>query len=567
MLNVPFDADVEPAETNILPGSPEPVQAMTSNLKWKAVFIVTVILICVVGLIGIPDTPKSLSVMKSNFANRIKLGLDLQGGTHLILQVQVQEAVSQETDQTLDHITTILRDKSVKYDEIRKLSDTQILVHNIASEQAGTARNLISDQFPDWNLSPAPGEPSGYLVTMSASRIASIQQQTMDQAEETIRRRIDALGLTEPLVAPYGQGDNEIIVELPGEGDPNRAKSVIQAGGQLELHLVLDSTAYSSEAAALAAHGGVMPPNAQLVEGKSSAAPGQPAGESWYVIDRVPVVTGRDLRSATAVRSTKNVGFYDVDFTLSTEAGRRFGPFTEQNIGKELGIVLEHRLQTAPVINGRIDDTGVIEGQFGEQEANDLGLVLRSGALPASIKYLEERTVGPSLGADSIRHGVQASIVSLLVVMVFMVVYYRLSGVNAVVALILNLVILLAALAYFGAVLTLPGIAGVILTIGMGVDSNVLIFERIREELRASKAPVSAVDIGFKRAFLTIIDTHVTTIVSAAFLFVFGTGPVRGFAVSLAIGLLANLFTSVYVSRVIFDWHLFKMPREAELSI
>jgi len=403
---------------------------------------------------------------------------------------------------------------------------------------------------------------------MKASHIADIQQRTMDQAEETIRRRIDELGLREPLVAPYGQGENEIIVELPGEGDPNRAKSVIQAGGQLELHLVLDGTPYSSEAAVMAAHGGVLPPNSQLVQGKSSASSSsQPSVESWFVVDRVPVVTGRDLRSATAVRSTKNIGFYDVDFTLSTEAGRRFGPFTEQNIGKQLGIVLERRLQTAPTINGRIDDTGVIEGQFGEQEANDLGLVLRSGALPASIKYLEERTVGPSLGADSIRHGVQASIISLLVVMIFMVVYYRLSGVNAIVALVLNLIILLAALAYFGAVLTLPGIAGVILTIGMGVDSNVLIFERIREELRASKAPVSAVDQGFKRAFLTIIDTHVTTVVSATFLGLFGTGPVRGFAITLVIGLLANLFTSVYVSRVIFDWHLTEMPREAELSI
>jgi len=541
---------------------------MNSNLKWKAVFIVAVILICIVGLVGIPNTPTSLSAMKSNFADRIKLGLDLQGGTHLILQVQVQEAVSQETDQVLDHLKTQFQDKAVRYEELRKLSDTQILVHNIAPEQAGTARNLISDQFPDWDIAPAPGEASGYLLTIKPSRISNIRQQTMDQAEETIRRRIDALGLTEPLVAPYGQGENEIIVELPGEGDPNRAKSVIQAGGQLELHLVLDSTPYSSEAASMAAHGGVLPPNSQLVQGKSSAASSsQPSVESWYVVDRVPVVTGRDLRSATAVRSTKNIGFYDVDFTLSTEAGRRFGPFTEQNIGKELGIVLEHRLQTAPVINGRIEDTGVIEGQFGEQEANDLALVLRSGALPASIKYLEERTVGPSLGADSIRHGVRASIVSLLVVMVFMLVYYRLSGANAVLALVLNLVILLAALAYFGAVLTLPGIAGVILTIGMGVDSNVLIFERIREELRASKAPVSAVDLGFKRAFLTIIDTHVTTVVSALFLGLFGTGPVRGFAITLVIGLLANLFTSVYVSRVIFDWHLARMPREAELSI
>jgi len=541
---------------------------MSSNLKWKAIFIAAVVLVCIIGLVGIPNPPKSFAALKSNFTNRIKLGLDLQGGTHLILQVQVQEAISQETDQVLDNITKALRDKTIRYDEVRKLSDTQILVHNIAPEQAGTARTIIADQFPDWDIAPAPGEASGYLLTMKASHVADISQRTMDQAEETIRRRIDALGLTEPLVAPYGQGDNEIIVELPGEGDPNRAKSVIQAGGQLELHLVLDSTPYPSEAAAMAAHGGVLPPNSQLVQGKSSASSaGQPSPVSWYVVDRVPVVTGRDLRSATAVRSTKNIGFYDVDFQLSTDAGRRFGPFTEQNIGKQLGIVLEHRLQTAPTINGRIDDTGVIEGQFGQQEANDLALVLRSGALPASIKYLEERTVGPSLGADSIRHGVQASIVSLLVVMIFMVLYYRLSGVNAIVALILNLIILLAALAYFGAVLTLPGIAGVILTIGMGVDSNVLIFERIREELRASKAPVSAVDMGFKRAFLTIIDTHVTTVVSALFLGLFGTGPVRGFAITLVIGLLANLFTSVYVSRVIFDWHLAEMPREAELSI
>ncbi len=541
---------------------------MSSTLKWKAIFILVVILICIVGLVGLPTFPKSWAGLKSNFSNSIKLGLDLQGGTHLILQVQVQEAISQDTDQTLDRLTTTFRDKGIRYDEMRKLNDTQILVHNIAPEQAGTARNLISDQFPDWVVAPAPGEASGYVATMSPTRVSGIQQQTMDQAQETIRRRIDALGLTEPLVAPYGQGDNEIIVELPGEGDPNRAKSVIQAGGQLELHLVLDSTPYSSEAAALAAHGVILPPNAQLIEGKTTAASStQPVTESWYLIDRAPVVTGRDLRSATAVRSTKNIGFYDVDFTLSTDAGRRFGPFTEQNIGKQLGIVLEHRLQTAPQINGRIEDSGVIEGTFGETEANDLALVLRSGALPASIKYLEERTVGPSLGADSIRHGVQASIVSLVVVLVFMVVYYRLSGVNAVVALLLNLILLLAALAYFGAVLTLPGIAGVILTIGMGVDSNVLIFERIREELRSGKAPVSAVDVGFKRAFVTIIDTHVTTIVSAAFLFLFGTGPVRGFAVSLAVGLLANLFTSVYVSRVIFDWHLAKMPREAELSI
>lgn len=538
---------------------------MTSNLRWKVLFIAIVLVVCLYGIIG---APTSWTAIKQNFTDRIKLGLDLQGGTHLILQVQVNEAVSLETDEILDHLTTQLRDKAIHYDEIQKQSDTQIVIHNLSSDQSSAFSDLVTENFPDWDVTPAPGEASGFLLTLRPSAISAIDEQTMSQSVETITRRIDQLGLTEPVVAPYGRGENEIIVELPGEGDPSRAKAVIQAGGQLELCRVEDPSPYPSEAEALAAHGGILPAGTDLVPGSggSSDAAGA-ASQVWYLLDRTPIITGRDLRSATAVQSTDNPGYYEVAFTLSTDAARRFGPFTEANIGRPMAIVLDHKVQSAPVIDNRIDDSGRIMGQFGQQSANDLALVLRAGALPASIKYLEERTVGPSLGADSIRHGVQASIVSLLVVLIFMVVYYRLSGVNAVVALLFNLVILLAALAYFGAVLTLPGIAGVILTIGMGVDSNVLIFERIREELRAAKAPVSAVDLGFKRAFLTIIDTHVTTVVSALFLGVFGTGPVRGFAITLVIGLIANLFTSVYVSRVIFDWHLAKMPRQAELSI
>jgi preprotein translocase subunit SecD len=537
---------------------------MNSNLRWKVVFVFAVVFLCFYGLFCLPTFPTSLAQLRENFGSRIKLGLDLQGGTHLILQVQVNEAVSQQTDQALDHLTTQLRDKNIHYDELRKVGDTQILVHNLAPESTGTFRDLVDANFPDWSIAPAAGETSGYLLTAKPSTISAIQAQTMSQSEDTIRRRTDALGLTEPFVAPYGQGENEIIVELPGEGDPNRAKSVIQAGGQLQLQRVEDTTPYPSNTAALAAHGGVLPPNTEMVPSKETDATGQ---GSVYLLDRAPIITGRDLRGATALPSTDNPGSYEVSFTLSTEAARRFGPFTEQNIGRPMAIVLDHKVESAPVIQSRIDDSGRITGRFGQQEANDLALVLRAGALPASIRYLEERTVGPSLGADSIRHGFQASVVSLLVVLIFMVVYYRLSGVNAVVALLLNLVILLAALAYFGAVLTLPGIAGVILTIGMGVDSNVLIFERIREELRAGKVAVNAVDLGFKRAFLTIIDTHVTTVVSAIFLFVFGTGPVRGFAVTLTIGLVANLFTAVYVSRVIFEWHLAKMARQEALSI
>jgi preprotein translocase subunit SecD len=406
---------------------------------------------------------------------------------------------------------------------------------------------------------------------VTAGAIAQIQETTMTQSLETIERRINALGLTEPTIQLRGgQNNNEILVQLPGEGDPARAKEVIQAGGQLELRKVEDPTVYSSETDALGKHGGVLPPGTELVPGRAesrTASGAPPQGEGWYILSRSAVVTGRDLRSATENRNTNNPGQWVVDFTLSAEAARRFGPFTQQNIGNQMAIVLDHRVYSAPVINGRIDDSGMIEGNFSQDSAHDLALVLRAGALPASIKYLEERTVGPSLGADSIRHGVQASVLSLVVVMLFMLVYYRVSGANAVLALILNLVILLAALAFFGAVLTLPGIAGVILTIGMGVDSNVLVFERIREELRNGKSPASAVEAGFDKAFLTIIDTHVTTVVSAFFLFLFGTGPIRGFAITLTIGLIANVFTAIYISKAIFQYHLAKMDRQGELSI
>src|SRR5712672_2216930 len=542
---------------------------MNPNLKWKAVFIAVVILGCIYGLVGLPTFPTSIADVKSNFAHQIKLGLDLQGGTHLILQVQVQEAIAQETDQTVDRLTTQLRTKNIHYDEVRRVDDTHIVVRNIPSDQLSDFRDLVSSQLQNvWDMSPTAGEPSSYMLTMRASAVAAIKETTMQQSLETIERRINALGLTEPTIQIHGRNDNEILVQLPGEGDPSRAKAVIQAGGQLELRLVEDPSPYPSQTAALAAHGGVLPPGTELVPGRAdSRNPTQDTGEVWYILSRSAVVTGRDLRSATETRNTNNPGQWQVNFTLSSEGARRFGPFTEQNVHRQMAIVLDHRVYSAPVINSRIDDQGFIEGNFSEASAHDLARVLRAGALPASIKYLEERTVGPSLGADSIRHGVQASIVSLLVVMIFMVVYYRLSGVNAIVALILNLIILLAALAYFGAVLTLPGIAGVILTIGMGVDSNVLIFERIREELRAGKLPATAVEQGFARAWLTIIDTHITTIVSALILFLFGTGPVRGFAITLAFGLAANLFTSVFVSRVIFDYLLSKKSRGEALSI
>lgn len=540
---------------------------MNQNLKWKSLFIFLIILACLWGLFARPVFPTSWAQVVDNFHQRIKLGLDLQGGTHLVLQVDVPQAIQYESNRAIDELTSEIHSKGVTVGDIRRVSDTQILVTKVPLTQTGTFRDVVTNYLPNWDITLAAGQSNGFMLTMKSAEVAAVKSQTMQQSIDTIRRRVDALGLTQPTIARTGAQGNQILVELPGEGDPTRAKAVIQAGGQLELRKVVDGP-YPSEAEALAAHGGILPPNTEIVPGSSgSSTSGQSSAAVYYLLTQNAVVTGRDLRSATAGPNPDNPGEWEVNFTLSRNAAQRFGPFTQANIGQRLAIVLDHKVQSAPVIQGQISDQGQITGNFTQQQASDLAVVLRSGALPASIKYLEESVVGPSLGADSIREGVRASIISMVVVMIFLLIYYRISGVNAVLALMLNLVILMAGLAYFGAVLTLPGIAGVILTIGMGVDSNVLVFERIREELRAGKANASAVDLGFERAFLTIIDTHVTTVVSAIFLFMFGTGPVRGFAITLIIGLIANIFTSIYVSRTIFDWHLGRMTRQAELSI
>jgi preprotein translocase subunit SecD len=288
-------------------------------------------------------------------------------------------------------------------------------------------------------------------------------------------------------------------------------------------------------------------------------------GDQWYLVNKTPVVAGREMRNARSGQDEFRK--WETSFTLSPDAGKRFGTFTEQNIGNRLAVVLDNQLVSAATIQNRIEDSGRITNLGSEQEAVDLSRFLRSGSLPAGVIPDEERSIGPSLGADSIHQGIVAGLAGLSAVVLVMLVYYKKSGINATLALILNAIILIAALSYFDAVLTLPGIAGVILTIGMAVDSNVLIFERIREELRAGKAVIAAVDAGFNKAFLTIIDTHVTTVVSCAFLFLFGTGPVKGFAVTLVIGLLANVFTAVFVSKTIFDWELGRQKQVVAISI
>ncbi|MFN3322080.1 MAG: protein translocase subunit SecD [Bryobacteraceae bacterium] len=539
---------------------------MQKNLKYKWTIIVLTVVICLYGIIGLP---KSRQELADNWAQNVRLGLDLRGGSHLVLQVQAQDAFKAEANVAMERIREDLRKASIEYSSIdrndpatiEEADRIAITITGIPPEKAGSFRALVTEQHPSWVLTPTSS--TDYRLTMRPSDALILRRDTLNQAMETIRQRIDGLGLVEPVVQQRGRsdGDAEIVVQLPGVDDPARVKQILQTAAILELYEVKDGP-FPSQEAARAKHGGVLPLNTKLV--RAQARPGEPS-EGWYLLSRTPVITGRDLRNARPAQD--EFGKWETSFTLTQEARGRFGRFTEANIGNRLAIVLDNQVKSAPVIQGRIEDQGRITGAASQQEASDLALVLRAGSLPASIVYLEERTVGPSLGADSIQQGLVAGLVGLIGVIIVMLVYYKKAGINATVALILNAVILIAALAYFEAVLTLPGIAGIILTIGMAVDSNVLIFERIREELKAGKAIIAAIDAGFSKAFLTIIDTHVTTVVACAFLFLFGTGPVRGFAVTLVIGLVANLFTAVFVSRTMFETSLAGKRQVATLSI
>jgi preprotein translocase subunit SecD len=380
-----------------------------------------------------------------------------------------------------------------------------------------------------------------------------MREQTVVQALETIDRRVNALGVAEPNISRYGQSNDQIMVELPGVTEVERAKDIIGKMALLELKIVEGGPAPSQEAL-LQAHGGQAPADMEVVSG----AAGAQGGTEFYLVRKIAAVTGGDLRGASPTIDENNRPA--VRFLLTGDGARKFGKVTGENINRLLAIILDGRVQSAPRIEGRITDEGRITGSFTSDEVNDLSLVLRSGALPASMSYLEQETIGPSLGADSVRAGVLASLMGLVFVIVFMLAYYKLSGINAIVAMVFNLVILLGFMAYFGAAMTLPGIAGFILTMGMGVDSNVLIFERIKEELAAQRGARAAVNASFSRVFLTLLDTHVASLIAAAFLFQFGTGPIRGFALTLTIGLLTNLFTSIFVSKTLFELALNRRP-------
>lgn len=540
---------------------------MPKALRWKWLLIVAIIVACIIGVTGFPT---SVEALKANWTKNIRLGLDLKGGSHMVLQVQIQDAFKAEADQVMEQLKAALSKNAVAYasmerndpDSIQAAESVAILIRGVPVQNQGDLPRIVRETAGDaWILTPASA--SEYRLTIRKEASILLRQETLTQTIETLNRKVNGLGVAEASVQQRGgsEGEAEVLVQLPGVDDPVRVKNILQTSAMLELTAVINGP-YSSQAQALSENGGVMPLNSRLVRGSVRGG----GAESWWLLARSPVVTGRDLRDARPQQNNEGMGWV-TNFVLTQDAARRFERFTEANVQKRLAIVLDNQVLSAPTIETKISDQGRITGAANHQEASDLALNLRAGALPAGIKVIEERFVGPSLGADSIRAGITSGLVGLVLVILSMVAYYRGAGWNAVFALLLNTIITVAALSYIDATWTLPGIAGLVLSIGMAVDSNVLIFERIKEEMQAGKAVAQAIDAGFSRAWVTIVDTHVTTVVASAFLFIFGTGPVRGFAVTLVIGLVANLFTAVFVSRAIFDFQTLRNPRMSRLSI
>jgi preprotein translocase subunit SecD len=547
---------------------------MQKNLRTKTIGIIAILLFFIYGIFGIPNGVSGTAVKDGllsagAFRKGIHLGLDLKGGMYLVMQVEVNEAVGAQTDSDAAGIQNSFQQNGIVGASVTKPDVNRpdfIQITGVPAAHAVDVSSLLNSQFGS-QYDIAPGPNNSWTLTMKPSVESDLKQRALNRSIDVIESRINSLGVSEPVVEPYQLGSYQILVELPGVDDLSRVESVIQQTARLSTHAVLGGP-WPDQQTALQTLGGVVPPDAELAQSVPGASSDTSTGE-WYELSKIPVWGGTDIRDAKA-DVDQQTNEPEVVFYLTNTAGDRFGQFTTANIGKSMAVVLNDRIYEVAVIKGVIHDTGNISGgNMSMQQAQDLATLLSTGALPASLKYLQESTVGPSLGADSIHQGVVASIVGMLAVMIFMLIYYKGAGINADLALFLNLVILLGFMGYSGAVLTLPGIAGVILTIGMGVDSNVLIFERIREELRAGKSPAAAVDQGFAHAWTTILDTHVTTIVSAVILYLTtgSVGPVKGFAITLIFGLLANLFTAVFVSRVIFDAHLSRKLHGEPISI
>ena len=523
---------------------------MRPELRWKAIGYGSFLLLCAVAIWPPYD--------RDGAPGKIHLGLDLRGGIHLVLQVVVEDALNA----TVDDAVTTARDqatrKGIQIGAVRRVSPKSFSVEGTEPARVKDMRDVLRDFFRNgWEVRDS-GEGK-FTVEMTDLYERQVKDQTVQEAIRTLERRVNALGVAEPVIAAQGSRGDQILVQLPGVTDVDQAKRVIKTTAQLSLKLV--ETSAATQETLLQGVGGKVPDNMDVVSGPGDT-PGQP---TYYLLRKEAMITGRDLKSAR-VGVDPETNRPQINFSLNATATDRFSRETGRNIGRQLAILLDGTVYSAPVIQSKLGSDNRITGRFTTQEADELAKILKAGALPATLRYLQELTVGASLGRDSIRDGVRASIAAMSFITIFMLIYYRLAGLNAIVALAGNLLIVLAAMAYFGATLTLPGIAGIILTVGVGVDTNVLVFERIREELRNGKTVRAAVENGFERVWITILDTHATALIAAAFLFQFGTGPIKGFAVTLVIGLVSNVFASYFVSKFIFEWVLGKRHVE-NLSI
>jgi preprotein translocase subunit SecD len=560
---------------------------MKNNSLWiRTVLIIVVTLAGVYLVFGPRRVPTSADFtwngMKANLAENINLGLDLRGGSHLVMRVKTDDYLKTLTENTAQAALTAAQDAKLPVSGNSFTADGGTYAFSLQLTDASQAAAVIEEVKKKVDLVNWSETNSGDTLTWSLpSNIQTVlKDQAVEQALKIIDSRINQFGVKEPTLQRHGaQSAGQILLQMPGMDDPERIKALIGAESNLQLVKIVsppypsEAKTYPTKEAAIQSLGGTIPSNRQVLpyaERETTPTTGERdpnQAKQWVVIESPAVISGSELRDANAVSRTGNDNDYQISFALKPAGAQVFGDWTGRNVNNYMGVFLNDEIKSIAYIKSQIFDSGEISGQFTKSTADDLALTLRSGALPAKIEYQEERTVGPSLGADSIQAGVTASLAGLIFIVAFMLVYYRGSGVNAVIALILNLLLTLAALILIDSTLTLPGIAGLILGIGMAVDSNVLIFERMREELRAGHDVAKAVVIGFDRAFITIIDTHVTTIISAIILYLYGSGPIRGFAVTLILGLLINLFSAVFVSRTIFMWLLQRNPNLQKLSI
>ena len=524
---------------------------MNRNLLWRGLLVVVVVGACAFWAFPLGDS--------------IQLGLDLRGGIHLVLEVLTDDALRAEAQKDIDSLVQELDEKGASGVAGATESPVRFRLTGLPADQDALLPDILEQSMPYWTWRRS-GED--VIFDRRADEVNNIREQAINQALQTIRNRVDEFGVAEPVIQRQGLGSNRIVVQLPGVDDPERVKNLIKNTAFLEFRLAEyppNGGAAVDTQEILSQYAGTLPDHLEILAQNQRDDDGNVLGQGYYALEKRPVITGRDLKTARA-----SLGQFQepvVNFSLTHEGAQIFEDWTGANIGRPLAIVLDGRVQSAPIIEGRISDSGVIRGSFTQQEVEDLATVLRSGALPAGIEYLEQRAVGPSLGQDSIDQGARAFMYGIALVMLTMLVVYRGSGINAMVALGLNFVLVFGVLAYFGAALTLPGIAGLILTIGMAVDANVLVFERIREELHNGRTVKASVVSGFGKAWSSILDANLTTLIAAIFLINFGTGAIRGFAVTLTVGILASVFTAVFNSRLLFDLLLSRSGRVERLSI